>query len=289
MKESRLFRMLYYILEKKKVTAKELAEEFEISIRTVYRDLDWISLSGIPIYTKRGKQGGIYIDEGFTLNESILSRNEKEEILTSLNALQNKELIRKLSATFNIKNKNWLDIDFSKWHQDKKYDDVFQHIKASILNKNIIEFNYFGSENKETHRRVKPIRILFKNQDWYVYAFCMLRNDFRFFKLKRITNLQIQSHFTDDFSDIHIPKEMPDYDMIHVKLKFDKAHAFRVYDELNHIIEKDDYLYVAIEMPNNYILYHYILSFGDGVEVLDPKEIRDNIKIILENALKKYI
>ncbi len=149
MKESRLFQIVYYILSKKQVTAKELAEEFEISIRTVYRDLDWISISGIPIYTKKGRNGGIYIDKEFTLHESILSSKEKEDILLSLNTLNNKELIRKLSATFNMKNKNWLEIDFSKWHRDEQYDDVFQKMKDSILNKNMIKFTYFGSDNKK--------------------------------------------------------------------------------------------------------------------------------------------
>ncbi len=141
---------------------------------------------------------------------------------------------------------------------------------------------------KKTSRTVKPIRIVFKNQDWYVYAFCLLKNDFRFFKLRRIKDLTMQSHFTDDFSDLIIKKEMPAYDMINIKLKFDKKHAFRVYDELENIIEKEDYLYVNVSIPNNYILYQYILSFGDGVEVLEPTHIRKEIKNKLEEMLKNY-
>lgn len=98
----------------------------------------------------------------------------------------------------------------------------------------------------------------------------------------------MQSHFTDDFSDLIIKKEMPAYDMINIKLKFDKKHAFRVYDELENIIEKEDYLYVNVSIPNNYILYQYILSFGDGVEVLEPTHIRKEIKNKLEEMLKNY-
>lgn len=84
MKDSRLFRILYYILEKGKATANELADRFEVSVRTIYRDIDSISSAGIPIYAIQGKGGGIEIAQEFILSKSLLSQNEKEQIMTAL-------------------------------------------------------------------------------------------------------------------------------------------------------------------------------------------------------------
>lgn len=83
MKESRLFKILYYLLAYKKATAPELAKEFEVSVRTIYRDIDHMSSMGIPIYTIQGKDGGIAILESFTLENSIFSEEEKETIQAS--------------------------------------------------------------------------------------------------------------------------------------------------------------------------------------------------------------
>ena len=194
MKDNRLFRMLYYILKKGKVTARELAERFEVSIRTIYRDIDSLSSAGIPIYAIQGKGGGIEIADEFVLSKSLLTEDEREQIMTALCGLENvnksyeNELLTKLSALFKIKNTNWIEVDFNSWQNNKLYEQTFNDIKSAILSKNIISFTYFSSNEKETSRRVKPVRLLFKSQDWYLYAFCLLRNDFRYFKLSRIKN-----------------------------------------------------------------------------------------------------
>ena len=173
MKDNRLFRMLYYILKKGKVTARELAERFEVSIRTIYRDIDSLSSAGIPIYAIQGKGGGIEIADEFVLSKSLLTEDEKEQIMTALYGLENvnksyeNELLIKLSALFKIKNTNWIEVDFNSWQNNKIYEKIFNEIKSAILSKNILEFLYFGS-NEETYRKVKPVRLLFKGQrpDW---------------------------------------------------------------------------------------------------------------------------
>ncbi len=114
MKESRLFQILYYILERGRVTAPELADKFEVSVRTIYRDIDWISNAGIPIYTTQGKGGGIEIDSNFVINKAMLTPDEKEQILLALNSTKNineleqSDLIKKLSVLFDVKNSNWI-------------------------------------------------------------------------------------------------------------------------------------------------------------------------------------
>ena len=297
MKDNRLFRILYYILEKEKVTANELADKFEVSVRTIYRDIDSISSVGVPIFTTQGKGGGIKIDNEFILNKSLFDANEKEQIIAALQGLEktNKvyksELITKLSALFKIKNSNWIEIDFTSWESNNTYQDLFNTLKIAIINKNIISFSYNSSKAEKINRRVKPIRLLFKEQDWYLYAFCLLRNDFRYFKLSRIKDLEVLAiNYEDNFENAVLKKELKYENIVNIKLKFDKSVAFRVYDEFK-AIEEDEKgnLYVEIKIPNNYKLYNYIFSFGANVEILEPEEIRTQFKNMINEIAKKYI
>ena len=296
MRDSRLFRILYYILEKGKVTANELSEKFEVSVRTIYRDIDVISSAGIPIYATQGKGGGIEIADDFVLKKSLLSEKEQERILVALKGLEgiNKqyenELLTKLSAFFKVKNTNWIEVDFTNWQRGNEYDELFNDIKSAVINKNIIRFTYFSSNEKETSREVKPIRLLFKGWDWYVYTFCLLRNEFQYFKLSRIRDLKIlDENFEDSYEDVVLIKEMEYKDIVRVKLKFDRKVAFRVYDEMGDIKEdKEGNLYAEIELPNDYNLYNYIFSFGESVEVLEPIEIRNKIRDMINKMSKIY-
>ena len=284
MKDNRLFRILYYILEKEKVTANELADKFEVSVRTIYRDIDSISSVGVPIFTTQGKGGGIKIDNEFILNKSLFDANEKEQIIAALQGLEKtneaykSELITKLSALFKIKNSNWIEIDFTSWGSNNTYQDLFNALKTTIINKNIISFSYNSSKAEKINRKVKPIRLLFKEQDWYLYAFCLLRNDFRYFKLPRMKDLEVLAiNYEDNFENAVLKKELKYENIVNIKLKFDKSVAFRVYDEFNEAVieDKNDNLCVEIKIPNNYKLYNYIFSFGANVEILEPEEIRN--------------
>ena len=298
MKDNRLFRILYYILEKEKVTANELADKFEVSVRTIYRDIDSISSVGVPIFTTQGKGGGIKIDNEYILNKSLFDTNEKEQIIAALQGLEKtneaykSELITKLSALFKIKNSNWIEIDFTSWGSNNTYQDLFNTLKITIINKNIISFSYNSSKAEKINRKVKPIRLLFKEQDWYLYAFCLLRNDFRYFKLSRMKDLEVLAiNYEDNFENAVLKKELKYENIVNIKLKFDKSVAFRVYDEFNEAIVEDEKanLYVEIKIPNNYKLYNYIFSFGANVEILEPEEIRTQFKNMINKIAKKYI
>ena len=297
MKDNRLFRILYYILEKEKVTANELADKFEVSVRTIYRDIDSISSVGVPIFTTQGKGGGIKIDNEYILNKSLFDTNEKEQIIAALQGLEKtneaykSELITKLSALFKIKNSNWIEIDFTSWGSNNTYQDLFNTLKIAIINKNIISFSYNSSKGEKINRKVKPIRLLFKEQDWYLYGFCLLRNDFRYFKLSRMKDLKVLAmNYEDNFENIVLKREIKYENTVNIKLKFNKSVTFRVYDEFK-AIEEDEKgnLYVEIKIPNNYKLYNYIFSFGSNVEILEPKEIRNQFKNIIDELAKKYI
>lgn len=284
MEQSRLFKIVYHLLEKGKSTAPELAEKFEVSIRTIYRDLDTISAAGIPIYATQGKGGGIFIMQDFVLNKSLLSEQEKEQILMALQGIsatehnQTDELLMKLSGLFQSKVTNWIEVDFSEWYKNTPNYDVFNLIKNAIFNQYTITFSYFAREGNYSNRTVEPIKLIFKNKDWYLYGFCLLRNDFRFFKLTRIKDLEISSDtFIREVKSSHeIETVIKNKNFIHAKLKFSPKVAFRVYDEFTDNVSKDNQgnLYVNIDLPDNETLFSYILSFGDNVEILEPDYLR---------------
>lgn len=296
---NRLFKIVYCLLEKGKSTAPELAEKFEVSIRTIYRDLDAISAAGIPIYATKGKGGGIFIMQDFVLDKSLLSEQEKEQILMALQGIsatennQSEELLTKLGGLFQSKVTNWIEVDFSKWYKSTPNYDVFNLIKNAIFNQHMITFSYFAQEGNYSNRTVEPIKLIFKNKDWYLYGFCLLRNDFRFFKLTRIKNLEISSDtFIRKVDNIpEIETTFKNENMILAKLKFSPKAAFRVYDEFTDNISKDNQgnLYVNIELPDSETLFSYILSFGDNVEILEPDYLRHSMKEKLSLMLEKYI
>lgn len=299
MEQSRLFKIVYHLLEKGKSTAPELAEKFEVSIRTIYRDLDTISAAGIPIYATQGKGGAIFIMQDFMLNKSLLSEQEKEQILMALQGIsatehnQTDELLMKLSGLFQSKVTNWIEVDFSEWYKNTPNYDVFNLIKNAIFNQYTITFSYFAREGNYSNRTVEPIKLIFKNKDWYLYGFCLLRNDFRFFKLTRIKDLEISSDtFIREVKSSHeIETVIKNKNFIHAKLKFSPKVAFRVYDEFTDNVSKDNQgnLYVNIDLPDNETLFSYILSFGDNVEILEPDYLRHSMKEKLALMLEKYI
>lgn len=299
MEQSRLFKIVYHLLEKGKSTAPELAKKFEVSIRTIYRDLDTISAAGVPIYATQGRGGGIFIMSDFVLNKSLLSEQEKEQILIALQGIsateynQTDELLIKLGGLFQSKVTNWIEVDFSEWYKNTPNYNVFNLIKNAIFNQNMITFSYFAQEGNYSNRTVEPIKLIFKNKDWYLYGFCLLRNDFRFFKLTRIKDLEISS---DTFRRAveNIPKVetvIKNKNFIHAKLKFSPKVAFRVYDEFTDDVSKDNQgnLYVNIDLPDNETLFSYILSFGDNIEILEPDYLRHSMKEKLALMLEKYI
>ena len=188
MEQGRLFKIVYHLLDKGRATAPELAEKFEVSVRTIYRDLDAISAAGIPIYTVQGKGGGIFILPEFVLEKSLLTPQEKEQILMALQGLaaaedsRTDELLTKLGGLFRVQGANWIEVDFSDWHKNTAGAELFDELKRAVFSCRRVSFSYFAGEGGGTVRTVEPVKLIFKSKDWYLYGFCLLRNDYRFFQ-----------------------------------------------------------------------------------------------------------
>ncbi|GAA0816412.1 helix-turn-helix transcriptional regulator [Clostridium tertium] len=298
MKGNRLFEIIYILLDKKNVTAKELAEHFEVSQRTIYRDIEDLSQSGVPIYMTKGKGGGISLLSDFILNKAILSQEEKKEILAAmqgLNAVNKSEfngVLSKLSSFLGGDNENWIEVDFSNWDKNNTLGEKFTTIKNSIINKNLISFEYFNSNGKLLERIVEPLKLVFKGQGWYLYAYCREREDNRFFKLTRMSNINIiLENFNRTVPNKIFSEEDTGYynELIHLKLRIDKKLAFRIYDEFhNYSLDDNGDFIVDLDFPSGDWLFGYLMSFGEYIEVLEPLNIRDEIKKKLMYALKKY-
>ena len=300
MQINRLFEIVYLLMERESVTAGELAEHFEVSVRTIYRDIDTLSGAGIPIYTGRGRNGGIRLMERFTLNKSLLSEKEQGEILASLQGLNAirmpdvEPVLRKLAALFGNKNTSWLDVDFSRWGSGEEERKTFPLLKTAILGKRVITFQYFSSYGQKTERAVEPLKLLFKGQNWYLNGFCRQKRACRVFKISRIKNLFV----TGETFDRVIPEnpiEGVDQSykekMVPLKLRLDASQAFRVCDEFtDEQIEKnpDGSFTVTAAFPEGEWIYGYILSFGAAAEVIEPEKVRRETVRRLMNTLKRY-
>jgi predicted DNA-binding transcriptional regulator YafY len=297
---NRLFEITYILLSGKSVTARQLAERFGVSRRTIYRDADTLSLAGIPIYTEKGKGGGISLLPGFVLNKSILSEREQNEILSALHGLssvktaETGKVLQKLSAVFNKTAVNWLEVDFSDWSYQN--GSVFNDFKTAILERRVAAFDYYSAYGEKTRRRIEPARLWFKSKAWYIKGFCLTRQDMRLFKLTRVRNLTVTDEPFSKRGSLAAPpnsgpagRQRPD---VTLKLKIAPEMAHRVYDEFGEEeAEKlpDGSFSAEVTWPEDEWVYGLVLSFGEYIEVLEPDYMREIIREKAKKILNKYL
>jgi predicted DNA-binding transcriptional regulator YafY len=208
MKNDRLFQVLYILLEKQSITAPELARTLEVSVRTVYRDVEALSMAGVPVYTSAGKGGGISLMPGYTFDRALLSDDEQNQILFAIQSLQAADqdvngLLQKLGAAFQKASTNWIEVDFSRWGMRRTDNRKFEQLKRAILGKRILHITYCSTSGAITERDIKPIKLVFKDKNWYLQAFCLVAEAFRLFKMSRIMEMSLlDATFSDSFTDI---------------------------------------------------------------------------------------
>lgn len=293
MQESRLFKIVYYLLDRGTATAPELAERFEVSVRTIYRDIDALSGAGIPIYAESGRNGGIRLMPAFTLDRTILSGQEKSEILSSMEGLgrisgmYSRDTMEKLSALFGVAASDWLEVDFSRWGDLSGDNRKFEELRDAVIRHCCMTITYVGTDGRSGGRIIEPLKLLYKSKDWYLKAYCRTKQGFRLFKLSRILEWELlQEEFT--------PKPYPETaenipeTCGRIVLRFPEEMAYRVYDEFDASqIRKDTggSLTVTAVMPQDDWLVGYLLSFGTQVEILEPRSLAD---IVMKTAKEIY-
>ena len=298
MKENRYFQMIYLLLDKGQMTAPELADYFEVSIRTIYRDIDILSSAGIPIYATQGKGGGIAIQDSYVLKKLLLSEQEQKQILMALQGIRVLEdeqinmLLSKLSGVFQRQQGNWLEIDFSTWTKSGAGKHNFQLLQSAIWKSRIVSFSYYSGKGEQTKRIIEPHKLVFKTSDWYLYGYCTLRKDFRFFKLTRIRDLKLQDAEFMRETPEHIFERSDEFEMktVQVTLLFDAGMSHEVYEKFDEEVseQEDGSLLVTTILPDNELLYSYVLSCRERVEVLSPPYVRDNVRKRVRKMLEIY-
>lgn len=272
------------------MTSSELAEHFEVSKRTILRDIEALSVAGIPVYTTQGRGGGISLMENFVLNRRLLSEEEQTQILLALqelsatNAVVDEGLLNKLETFFERAAADWIEVDFSRWGQGEVDNIRFNLLKQAILGQKAVEFEYVSSTSTRSKRKVYPLKLVFKSKAWYLQAFCVNREDYRTFKLGRMLKVKmtdesfIRAHY--EAPPIESSETSSDSSIL-VELEFPAHVAYRVYevfDEASVIIGDNGILRVTAKLPEDNWLYGFLLSFGTDIRIISPKTLRDNIQ-----------
>ena len=300
MKIERQIGILSVLLQKETVTAPYLADKFEVSRRTINRDIEDLCKAGIPIVTKQGVNGGISIIENYKLDKTLFTQGEMHDILAGLRSLDSVngtnrygQLMEKLSvgsSDFMVGNQSVL-IDLSSWYKDSLAPKI-ELIRTAIDKCRKLEFLYYSPKG-ESVRCIEPYYLIFRWSSWYVWGWCVKRRDFRLFKLNRMDQVKISEQ---EFPRRHVP--MPDLSDerifpggIKVKALFEPDCKWRLIEEFgtgSFSVQQDGKLLFQADYTDKDNLITWLLSFREKVELLEPKEIREEIKVSIECMKKRY-
>jgi predicted DNA-binding transcriptional regulator YafY len=299
MKIERLIGILSILLQQDKITASELAEKFEVSVRTILRDIDEIARAGIPIVTSQGQGGGISIMDGYKIDRTLLSSAEMTAIFAGLKSLDSvsgtnryRQLMDKLSVSDTVNADNHIIIDLSMWDKNAVAEKI-ELIKSAIEQNRIITYKYYSPQRIE-QRSIEPYRLIFQWSSWYVWGFCTKRQDYRMFKLTRMTELKC----TDE---AFVKREIPEYSCdklrhtrgeITAEVKFDKSVKWRIIDEFgreNFNEDAEGNIILNFTWADKQSFFSYILGFRECAEIISPAEYREEFLELLKNIYDKYV
>lgn len=287
MQIDRLFQMVYLLMERGTMTSAELAERFEVSPRTVLRDVDVLSAAGVPVYTTQGKGGGIAIMEGFVLNKAALTQEERSQILLALQSIRAsgqpkaEETLAKVGALFHTPEPDWIQVDFSRWGQGVKDNRRFTLLRTAILERREITFDYAGP-GSHSSRCVYPLRLVFKAKNWYLQGWCLTRLDYRTFKTNRMLRVE-QSHRqfpAGVYTPPPIDKDVTTARPVLLELEVSPRVVSRMYDEFDEdcIRQGEGTYYVSANIPEDDWLYSFLLSLGREARVVGPPHVVEELE-----------
>jgi len=298
MKIDRLIGILTILLQTDKTTAPALAERFEVSRRTINRDIEDLCRAGIPVVTTQGYGGGLSIEDGYKFEKSLFTKDELQTVfagLRGMDSVSKRSTLASFIEKLSVKGKPVIPedvviIDLASHYQDSLMQKIDQ-IKQAIQTKHVLSFQYYY-EKGETKRRIEPYRLLFKWSSWYVFGFCLDRHAYRLFKLNRLWDLQIEEKTF--FARSVPPEELSFGDYLiqqnfHLKAVFKKSEKHRLIEEYgidSFSIADDQNLLFEHDFANYENMQQWVFSFGDKVSVLAPKELQDDRVRQAENILK---
>ena len=296
MQIDQLFEFVYILIDKKRVTAKEMAERFGVSIRTIYRWLEALSVSGVPVYSMKGRGGGIAISEKFAMDNTVLSEEERLAIVSSVKALES--LSGKRGAAITPERKaadklsrlvtsdtDWLEVDFAPWSPEgAEVRNLFGILRDSILKKRQISFDYFTGDGRSEKRVVHPWKLVFRGQSWYLLGWCTSRKAERFFKLTRMRNLVMTSKNASVSRNAVTSRsaQIPEYSAPLIKIKA-KVTQEKISYLMDSFIcteikpQKNGFVNVTFTAPDSSWLCEILLSFGAQIKIVSPAKLKNKI------------
>lgn len=300
MKIDRLIGILSILLQQDKITAPELAECFEVSRRTINRDIEDLCKAGIPIITRQGIGGGISIMDGYRMDRTVLTSKDMQAILAGLRSLDSVsgshyygQLMEKLqsgSSDF-VSGRDSILIDLSSWYKESLTPKIGM-IQTAIEEKRLLTFQYYAPKG-ESNRVIESYYLVFKWSSWYIWGFCTERKDFRLFKLNRMDQVKIlQDRFVG--RDVPLPNLSSERifpKKIIVKALFAPEMKWRLIEEFGPSCfteQPDKKLLFTIEYTDKESLLQWLLTFGSSVQLLEPEFIRNELKIIAEEMVMIY-
>ncbi|TYV02808.1 helix-turn-helix transcriptional regulator [Listeria monocytogenes] len=308
MKVDRLMSIVLILLDKERISAQELADRFEVSLRTIYRDIDAIDLAGVPIRSTPGVGGGFEIMPNYKMDSKVFSTADLSAILMGLSSLSNMvrgdELINALAKiksfipadrAKDIELKaNQIYIDLSQWTGNNNIQPHVEIIKVALQENKLLTFEYIAHQGNKTVRIVEPYQLVMKSSHWYLYGYCQNRNDFRLFRLSRMSGLKIlEDTFT--LRDFRKPQlEMEDIVavmQIEIKIRIHQSIIDRVLDYCsyeNFHPDGEEHYIVSFPFIENEYHYDILLSFGDKCECLEPLHIREKMKRRIYDIVSIY-
>lgn len=308
MKVDRLVSIIMILLEKKRIGAQELADMFEVSPRTIYRDIDTINLAGIPVCSTSGVGGGFEIMPEYKIDKKIFSTTDLSTLLMGLSSLSNMirgdELVHALAKVKSFipadrakdieLKANQICIDLSPWIGNGDIQPYFELIKTALQESKLLSFEYADRHGNKTIRTVEPYQLVLKSNHWYFQGYCHKRNDYRLFRLSRISDLHMKE---ETFSPRDYQKPILDFAEIletmqtKIKIRIHKSVMERVLDfcSYEHFApDGDEYYIVSFPFIENEYYYDILLSFGDKCECLEPLHIRTEMKRRIHNIAALY-
>lgn len=309
MKIDRLLSIVILLLNRRLVQAKDLAEMFEVSIRTIYRDIDAINQAGIPVVTYQGAGGGIGLVEGYRLDRSLLTDGELATLFTALRSVavyggqEHNLLMEKISSVvppsradaFYARTSR-LAFDLKPWGSSTAQEVKLGLVRQALEEGNTLAFTYVSASGKTTQRTVEPYTLVLKGQAWYLYGYCPLRAAFRLFKLSRMKEVLA----TDE---IFTPREIPAAEYPWGSGWADKQTVsplvLKFGPESRHLAEDrfgceeiqpeaDGGCLVHLQYPEDDWLYGFLLSLGPYAEVIQPEHIRAKLGAWAGSIAAKY-
>ncbi|SHJ05873.1 Predicted DNA-binding transcriptional regulator YafY, contains an HTH and WYL domains [Clostridium cavendishii DSM 21758] len=305
MRANRLLSILIIISQKRLITGKELAEHFEVSLRTIYRDIEKISEAGVPIAAIGGKGGGYYIMENYILNNIFLNKKEIEPLIAVVDNLkvlfgsnpQFNDIVNKFET---LKNVNELEtskliINMSHLNMEQDLKEYLFLINKGIEESKLLEFGYINRKVSYSNRIVEPIQIEFMEGQWYIIGFCRSRKDYRKFKLVRIKDLKLGGTFIkqeisqSEIKNIFCENLQNGSELVTLKFSREIGNQLVEYFPKEAIRFLEDGTYIVEKFfPYDEGLKRFILGFGNYCEVISPKKLKEEMKEYIKIIYNKY-